>query len=105
MLTIIQDLTVEAMMSTKISQIDPDQTIYDALVTMNTDGVNELIIGSTSKPVGIITVTDITRSNVHLPNDLSQPLHRQFLRELVTIHPKARAEEARNIMREHGIGR
>ncbi|MCL5672882.1 MAG: CBS domain-containing protein [Nitrososphaerota archaeon] len=92
---------VKDIMTRKVRTIDADASIKEAAKAMSKWRIGALVIMAGSKPVGIITEGDISRSVArgHDPDATVGSLKKS----LITVSPAEKVEVAARIMSEAGI--
>jgi CBS domain-containing protein len=83
------DLLVEQVMTSEPTIIEPNALIFEAMLKMSESNIHHLPIVSNGRPIGIITSTDLMRSQSSQPLLLIGQIDRQNnLEELVQVSKK-----------------
>ncbi|MCW5837316.1 MAG: IMP dehydrogenase [Labilithrix sp.] len=78
--------------------VRPDQSLREALATMREHDVSGLPVVEGDRPVGILTARDI-----RFERNLDQPVSALMTKELVTVSPGVRTDEARELLHKNRI--
>ena len=60
--TPIGDTIVGDLMSTKVITIAPENSLVDAIIAMNANGIRHLIVSKNTKPVEVISIRDVLQA-------------------------------------------
>jgi CBS domain-containing protein len=94
---------VKDIMTRRVRTIDADASVKEAARKMARWGIGALVVTkSETKPVGIVTEGDISRS-VARGLDPGAPLTSLRTKKLVTVSPDERVEVAAKIMSDAGV--
>ncbi|MBX3200109.1 MAG: IMP dehydrogenase [Labilithrix sp.] len=78
--------------------VHPNQPLREALATMREHDVSGLPVVEGDRPVGILTARDI-----RFERNLDQPVSALMTKELVTVSPGVRTDEARELLHKNRI--
>jgi len=96
-------LTVKDIMTRSVGTIESKRTIRDAATVMSRAQVGSLIIMDGDKIAGIITEGDISKTLANKANPDKVTVKRVMSRQLVTVSPDLRVEEAAKLMADKKI--
>ncbi len=99
--------TVRSILSYKGSQVwslEPDATVYDAIVLMAEKGIGAVLVCRESRPVGMVSERDYARK-VLLQGKSSRgtPIREIMSSPVVTVTPDHTVEQCMRIITEHRI--
>lgn len=91
---------VKDIMTTNLKTVHPRISAKKAAEIMSRNRIGSLIVMDKGRPVGIITEGDISRAVARGVNLSTCPIRDLMSKNLVTIGPEARVEEAAKLMAE-----
>jgi CBS domain-containing protein len=96
--------TVEAVMSSPVLTVAPDDSAAEAANTMRDAGANSVVIvDQEHHPVGILTSTDYVVMTSDAINPHQTPVDAFATTDLVTARPDETVESAAKVMTTHNI--
>jgi CBS domain-containing protein len=96
--------TVEAVMSSPVLTVAPDDSAAEAADTMRDAGANSVVIvDQEHHPVGILTSTDYVVMTSDAINPHQTPVDAFATTDLVTARPDETVESAAKVMTTHNI--
>ena len=79
--THIEDAVVGDLMSKRVVTISPDNSLVDAIIAMNANGIRHLIVSKDSKPVEVISIRDVLQAFAQEQLEASGTDNGQFARQ------------------------
>jgi CBS domain-containing protein len=93
-----------AVKGTRVVQIGPEATVFDAARCMTEHRIGGLVVSEGSSTIGIITERDIMRHVVaEGKNPSTTPVREIMTSDVMCCHPHTSVEEARVVMKERRI--
>jgi CBS domain-containing protein len=94
-------MQVKDVMSNRVIYIRADSCVFDAVEAMVTNSISGLLVGSSQRVEGIITMKDIFRKAVAKEKNLRNALVKDYMSSpVVTIHNLSLVEDAAKTMSE-----
>ena len=81
--TPIEDVIVGDLMTEKVVTISPENSLVDAVVTMNARGIRHLIVVQDNKPVEVISIRDVLQAFARQQLDGDGTRDGRFARQFV----------------------
>ncbi len=99
-------MLVKDVMSSKVVFADPNSSVYDAVKLMASQNISGLVVGSSTKLMGVITMKDIFTKLVAADKNTKDVTVRQYMSSpALTINQLTPLEKAALLMSEKKIKR
>ncbi len=57
----LEDVVASDLMTKSVVSVSPDESIVDAVLAMNTNGIRHLVATEEGRPVGVLSIRDVLR--------------------------------------------
>lgn len=101
----MQQQTVEQLMTSSIISVSPNQTIEEAARLMQNHNIGAIPVVENNRIIGMVTDRDITIRSTADGGNEKQPVSQIMTNEVISVTPETQVDEAARLMAEKQIRR